>query len=289
MGATEIPLVWLQGGGCSGCSVSLLNSDKPSIGRVLLDSILPGVYLHLLYHPTIMAGQGHAAAEALQEVCGGEGHIVVVEGAVPAEGHFCSVGSTAGEASIREQFLDAAEGAALVVAAGTCASFGGISAADPNPGGYGPLSEVMEEEDVAAPLVNVPGCPPHPDWLTTTLVEFVSAEDPGDVDLDEWSRPRSVYGQLIHENCPRRAYFDEGDFAEEPGDPECLHEVGCKGPITRADCPLREWNSGTNWCIKGGGPCQGCVEPGYPDETTPFYRELPEDALPRIGEEREEK
>ena len=289
MGVTEVPLVWLQAGGCSGCSVSLLNSDVPPIRRVLLDPILPDVHLNLKYHPTIMASQGAEAAGILRDVAAGEGHIVIVEGAIPGDGEFCSIGSADGEVSVRRQFLDLAVGAQLVVAVGTCASFGGISAAEPNPGGYRELSHVMDEEGVDVPLVRVPGCPPHPDWMTTALVEFLSAEGPEDVDLDEWNRPRSVYGQLIHENCPRRSYFDEGDFAAAPGDPECLHEVGCKGPITRADCPLREWNSGTSWCIKGGGPCQGCVEPGYPDETTPFYRELPEDALPRIGEEAEEK
>jgi hydrogenase small subunit len=103
------------------------------------------------------------------------------------------------------------------------------------------------------------------------------------VALDELGRPLAIFGQLIHENCPRRAYFDENKFAEKPGDPECMHELGCKGPITYADCPLREWNSGTSWCVKAGAPCQGCTQPEFIDQTTPLFQKLPEDALPKIG------
>jgi hydrogenase small subunit len=144
----------------------------------------------------------------------------------------------------------------------------------------------MEEHGIETPLLNVPGCPPHPDWISTALLEYLLAGgDAVAVPVDQLLRPLSIYGKLIHENCPRRAYFDEGKFAEKPGDPECLHKVGCKGPITYADCPLREWNNGVNWCIKAGGPCQSCTQPEFIDLSTPIYVELAEDRMPKIGEE----
>jgi hydrogenase small subunit len=102
-------------------------------------------------------------------------------------------------------------------------------------------------------------------------------------DLDEYGRPKAFYGQTIHENCPRRAYYDERKFAKKLSDPGCLYELGCKGPVTYADCPLRLWNNGVNWCIGNGSPCLGCTEPGFPDITSPFYEKMATTAL--SGEE----
>jgi hydrogenase small subunit len=266
--------------------VSLLNSAHPSARNILIDQLLPGVHLSLKYHPTVMAGQGQGAFRVLSELPESD-FVLAMEGSIPQKEGFCAVASADGrEVGIREEFLELAAKASLVLAVGTCSSFGGIPAGAPNPGGYRSAQEVMDAEGVETPLLNVPGCPPHPDWITTTLLEYVLAGgDAARVRVDLLKRPLSIYGQLIHENCPRRAYFDEGKYAEKPGDPECLHEVGCKGPITYADCPLREWNNGLNWCVKAGGPCQGCTQPEFIDQTTPLYVELEEDRLPRIGEE----
>jgi len=102
-------------------------------------------------------------------------------------------------------------------------------------------------------------------------------------ELDELKRPKVFYGNLIHENCPRRAYFDEGKFAKRFGEPGCLNELGCKGPVTHADCPIRLWNHGTSWCIGAGSPCIGCCEPGFPDLVAPFYKKLDDANMPMIG------
>jgi hydrogenase small subunit len=196
------------------------------------------------------------------------------------------VGESGGkEVTMLDEFVELAREAALIISVGTCSSFGGIPAGAPNPGRYRSAAQVAAENGINTPIVNVPGCPPHPDWITTTIGEYLLAGgDASKLAVDALGRPLSIYGKLIHENCPRRAYFDEGKFAEKPGDIECLHEVGCKGPITYADCPLREWNDGTNWCVKAGGPCNGCTQPEYVDAMMPFYQKLPEDALPKIGE-----
>ncbi|MFO8006564.1 MAG: hydrogenase small subunit [Candidatus Brocadiia bacterium] len=285
MASDEVNLVWLQAGGCSGCSVSFLNSARPSARNLLIDQLLPGVHLSLKYHPTVMAGQGQQACQVLEELPQGE-FVLALEGSLPRNEDFCMVGTPdGGEVSILRKFADLAEDAALVLAVGTCASFGGIPAGAPNPGDYASAADVLAAEGIATPVVNVPGCPPHPDWVSATVLEFLARGEPGKVEVDALGRPLIIYGQLIHENCPRRPYFDEGKFAEKPGDPECLHEVGCKGPITYADCPLREWNDGRNWCVKAGGPCQGCTQPEFIDQTTPIYQALEEDQLPKIGED----
>ncbi|MFP4026925.1 MAG: hydrogenase small subunit [Candidatus Brocadiia bacterium] len=283
MPVKEIPVIWLQGGGCSGCTVSLANSKFPSLRNILIDQLLPGAHLNLLYHPTLMAGEGEQAFSVLEEPP--DGYVLAVEGAIPENERFCTIGEKNGEeATMLAKFVELARDASLVLAVGTCSSFGGIPSGHPNPGQYRPAHEIMQKHDIEIPVVNVPGCPPHPDWITTTLSEFMLASGTEGVAVDKWHRPLTIYGQLIHENCPRRAYFDEGKFAETPGDPECLYELGCKGPITYADCPVREWNGGTNWCVGAGGPCNGCTQPEYIDEVTPLYRKLPEDALPKIGQ-----
>jgi hydrogenase small subunit len=283
MASTEVNVVWLQAGGCSGCSVSLLNTARPTVRNLLIDQLLPGTHVSLKYHPTLMAGQGGAAFAILDTVPDGE-FVLALEGALPENESFCTVGERDGhEVSVLEQFCDLAGRAALVLAVGTCSSFGGLPAGRPNPGAFRSASDVLAARGISTPLVNVPGCPPHPDWVSVTLLQYVLGGAAG-VAVDALRRPLAIYGQLIHENCPRRPYFDEGKFAEKPGDPECLHKVGCKGPITYADCPLREWNGGLNWCVKAGAPCQGCTQPEFIDETTPFYQELEEDRLPRIGE-----
>jgi hydrogenase small subunit len=109
---------------------------------------------------------------------------------------------------------------------------------------------------------------------------------PSPDDLDVFLRPKAFYGALIHENCPRRAYFDEGKFAQKFGEEGCLYELGCKGPLTHADCPTRLWNHGTNWCVGCGGLCIGCVEPTFPDLLSPFYERIADEDMPGIGERR---
>jgi hydrogenase small subunit len=94
------------------------------------------------------------------------------------------------------------------------------------------------------------------------------------LEVDNLARPTLIYGKLIHENCPRRADFDKGKFAERLGDAGCLYKLGCRGHYTYADCPLRQWNSGVSWCVKAGSPCLGCVEPEFPDGTSPMYEKI---------------
>lgn len=271
----EYPVVWLQGAGCTSCSVSVLNSVSPTIKNLIIDEVIPGKHINLRFHPTVMAGQGEGAIEALEETQKGGGYLLVVEGAIPSDGAYGAIGEKEGKAvSILSRVESLARNALAVIALGTCASFGGIPAANPNPAQCLSVAQALKSKNIATPVINVPGCPPHPDWFVGTVVSILLWGLPKPEELDELGRPKAFYGKLIHENCPRRAYYDEMKFAKKLSDPGCLYELGCKGPITYADCPLRLWNNGVNWCVNSGGMCIGCVEPGFPDLMSPIYQKM---------------
>jgi hydrogenase small subunit len=172
-----------------------------------------------------------------------------------------------------------AEDALAVVALGSCAAFGGIPAARPNPTECRSVGEILEAKSINTPLVNVPGCAPHPDWFVGTIASILLSGLPKPEDLDEHKRPKAFYGQTIHENCPRRAYYDENKFAKKFGELGCNYELGCRGPITHADCPVRLWNDKVNWCVGCGATCIGCTEPGFFD-IAPLYEKTSLAALP---------
>ncbi len=284
----EIPLVWLAASACTGCSISLLNSASPRIKNILVDQIVPGVHINLRFHQTIMAGAGEQVVKVLEDTAKEKpgGYVLAVDGAIPAAAGamYCAMGERDGKpVSMEERFTELARDAMAILAIGTCSSFGGIPAAAPNPTNCQPLKKILDARGIDKPLVNIPGCPPHPDWIVGTVAGILLNGLPGAGDLDDNLRPLAFYGKLIHENCPRRAYFDEGKFAKKPGDEGCLYELGCKGPITYSDCPLRRWNNGTNWVIGAGAPCNGCTQPEFPDQVAPFYEKLVDVELPTIG------
>jgi hydrogenase small subunit len=286
----EYPVLWLQGGGCSGCSVSLLNAVSPTARNILVDEIVPGKHLNVRFHPTVMAGAGDPAVAELERTRKESkgAYVLVVEGSVPlgANGAYAMIGESEGkEISMHSWVKSLGADALAVIAVGTCAAFGGIPAGSPNPTESVGVRDVFAAEGIKTPLVNVPGCPPHPDWFVGTVASILLQGLPKEEDLDEFLRPKAFYGQLIHENCPRRAYFDEGKFAKKLSDPYCLYELGCKGPVTHADCPTRLWNNGVNWCVGSGAPCIGCVEPTFPDVVAPVYEKITDEALPNIGAE----
>jgi len=284
----ELPVIYLQTAACSGCAVSLLNAASPTIKNVLIDQIIPGVHINLRFHPVIMAAAGELAISAMEDTAREkkDGYVLVVEGAIPSTDGalYGAIGERDGKpVPMGDRVAELARDAMAVIALGTCASFGGISAAAPNPTGCQPVKKFLDSKGIAKPLVNIPGCPPHPDWFTGTVASILLNGLPTAEDLDDFLRPKAFYGKLIHENCPRRAYFDEGKFAKKFGDEGCLYELGCKGPITYSDCPLRRWNNGTNWVIGAGAPCNGCTQPEFPDMTSPFYERLVDVELPTIG------
>ena len=280
----EIPVVWLQGAACTGCVVTLLNSFSPGVARLLLSELAPGKHLSMRFLLPAMGGQGRNAMEVVKDTSVHQkgGYFLVMEGSIQlGDPLFAMMADSDGnEVAISEQAADLARNAAAVVNMGTCASFGGIPAGAPNPTKAVSMPEFMKQKGIRTPHVNIPGCPPHPDWLVGTLVTVATRGlAAAAATLDELGRPNAYYGKLIHETCPRRADFDAARFARKFGDRGCLYELGCKGPATFADCPTRMWNSGTNWCIGAGSPCHGCVEPDFPDRLSPFDRKIDEKRL----------
>jgi hydrogenase small subunit len=168
------------------------------------------------------------------------------------------------------------------VCVGTCSAFGGIPFADPNPTGAWPVTAIVGDK----PIINVSGCPPIPEVITGTLLQFVTT---GKVpDLDEHLRPKVFFGNTIHDRCYRRPFFDEGKFAKSFDDEGarngwCLYELGCKGPTTYNACATLKWNGGTSFPIESGHGCLGCSEPGFWDKGS-FYAAQSAAAWGKAGE-----
>ena len=249
------PVIWLHGQECTGCTESLLRSYHPTLEAILLDVI------SLDYHDTLCIGAGKQALDykhAMMEKNKGK-YVLVTEGGTPMKdgGIYCKVGGKTQVELIRE----AAEGAAAVIAIGSCASWGGIQSADPNPTGAVGTHEVIPGKLV----INIPGCPPSPyNFLSTVLYLLTFGRPP---ELDQQNRPKFAYGRLIHENCERRPHFDAGRFALEFGDEGhrqgfCLYKIGCKGPETYANCPSIGFGDVGfgSWPVGTGHPCFGCTE-----------------------------
>ena len=266
-GLKRHPVLWIQGQGCTGCSVSLLNSVDPSIADVLLKVI------SLQFHPTVMASEGETALENLFGIAKEyKGRFsLAVEGAIPtaADGKYCILGEMHHkELSMVEVVKELAPMAGSVLALGTCAAYGGIPAAEGNVTGATGVSAFFKDNGIKTPVVNIPGCPPHPDWIVGSIAHLLTKGIP---ELDSEGRPTLFFGENIHDNCPRLEKYDEGEMSETLSDPNgCRMDLGCKGPDTYADCYKRKWNGGLNWCVDNS-VCIGCVEPGFPDSSSPFY------------------
>ncbi|MDT8901574.1 hydrogenase small subunit [Anaeroselena agilis] len=263
----RLPVVWLETSDSGDNNIAFMNTTSPYLNRVFTDMI------ELLYSNTFMAAQGEDALALLEAaITRYRGRFtLVVEGAVPtADGGLYSVIAVTrrGPVTALEAVRRLGKAARYVVAAGTCASFGGASAAAPNPTGAVGVSQVL-----GRPVINVSGCPVNPDWLVGTLAHLLLYGEP---ELDEFGRPRLFYGATVHRHCQRRSYFDQKEFAEKLGDKECMFSLGCAGPRTGADCPYRQWINHVSWPVKANTPCIGCTNPDFPDGSSPFFTPLPE-------------
>jgi hydrogenase small subunit len=255
IGASRRPsVIWLHFQDCTGCTESLLHASRPDIADLIFNII------SLDYHETLMAASGYQAEAALrQAVAENSGKfILVVEGSVPTKENGAYM-KLAGQPAL-EVLRDVGSKAGLVVAIGSCASWGGISSADPNPTGALGVDSILTNKAV----VNLPGCPPNPYNFLSLVLEYTAMHRlPA---LDEHHRPKFAYDRLIHEDCPRRGHFDAGRFANVYGDEGhrqgwCLYKLGCKGPVTHAPCSALHFNELPGvWPIGIGAPCAGCTE-----------------------------
>jgi hydrogenase small subunit len=262
-------VVWIQLQECTGCVESVIRTSEPTIGHLVLDMI------SLDFSHTLMAAAGHQAEDVLAKVMKENAgkYILIVTGSVPLkdDGVYLTIAGRTAKSVLEE----AAAGAAGILAVGACAHWGSVQAARPNPTGAVGVSEVIKDK----PVVNIAGCPPIADVVTATVAHFLTFGRLPAVDGD--GRPEFAYGARIHDQCPRRANFDAGQYVEAFDDENarkgwCLYHVGCKGPATFSPCPIFQWNGGTNWPIGAGHPCLGCTERNFWDTMTPFYDRLPD-------------
>jgi hydrogenase small subunit len=271
------PAVWLDGGLCTGCTESTAQSENPDVATIVLD------ILSMNYMETLMWATGESAEEALKTTI--EEHkgkfIMVYEGSVMTgwDGNALRIAGKTGLEQIRE----VAPNAAAIIAVGSCAVDGGWVKAYPNAAGAMGIGEFLQKEGIKTPVINLPTCPVNPVWLVAMVVDVILL---GELEsgailgkLDEFGRPKLIFGQTIHDNCPRRGHFENGEFVYQFGSAEeakgyCLYPLGCKGPQTYTNCPIVRWNNKVNWCVGAGSPCIGCGGFNWVDENTPFLSRM---------------
>lgn len=257
------PVIWFAGATCGGCSIAALDAMNPKIEETLLNLIT----LH--YHINIGAGSGDVLMNQVYKVMKEQKgkYIYVQEGAIPtaANGKFCVIGEIDGrKVTMLEMARELAANANAVVAVGSCPSFGGIPSAAPNPTGVKPLSALVDK-----PVINIPGCPAHPDDVFGTLLYYIKNGLP---ELDKYNRPKLFFGNTIHDKCFLKDEFEKENFAENWGEQgKCYAKLGCLGPSAHCESWKRGWNNNTNWCIKCGSHCIGCTEPNFAKTKAGFY------------------
>lgn len=262
----RLPVIWLEFQDCAGCSEALTRSHDPYLTKLLFNDI------SVDYHETLFAAAGKQAEEnkeKIMEEYAGQ-FVLVVEGSIPTKdsGVYCTIGGR----SALDLLEEAASKAMAIIAVGTCSSFGGLPHAHPNPTGAVGVHELVKDK----PIINVPGCPPIPEVITNTIAHVVLL---GEIpELDALGRPKAFYGQTVHDRCPRRPFYERGQFAESFDDEGakagwCLYKLGCKGPTTYSACATIKWNDGVSFPVQSNHPCLGCTEPDFWDGGG-FYKAL---------------
>jgi hydrogenase small subunit len=294
-GSGAVHVFWLSGMSCDGCTVAAATATTPSLEQLMWGAI-PGVPTVVLHHPMFAEESGDAFMEPFRQAASGSLNapfVVVVEGSIPDDqafqgpGFFSAMGAGGaggGSARMTDWLISLAPRAAACVAIGTCATWGGIPAAAGNITGSMGLMDFLGSEyrsTFGIPVVNVPGCAPIGDNFTETLsglLYYLQGTGPRP-DFDELGRPAWMFEQVVHRHCPKAGYYEEGVFAEEPGDNQCLVEIGCWGPVVQCNIVERGAVNHMGGCMVAGGACIGCTMPGFPDKYSPFYKAPPGSAI----------
>jgi len=284
----KVHMVWLQMAGDSGCAISLLQASNPDLIEAAQELSLSADFWTTLMTPDYDLGwvsAGYTTEDRsqvpLMNAAFGDApvDVLVVEGtpqlgAPPggSPGDYCTIGEYDGKVVNAYELLQKlAAKATYILAIGQCSAFGGVPAAKGNVTGAVPVTEALNTAGVTAknPVINMPGCPAHPDWTLITLASVLQGYNP---DLDELGRPRAFFSHYIHDTCPRRGAYDRGEMAKVFDDPVgCLWDLGCKGPITQSACAETKWNGGTGFCTQAGPMCWGCMHPSFPDPPTSSF------------------
>ena len=273
-------LLWLQSGGCGGCSMSLLNAESPT-----LYDALEAAGIELLWHPSLSEQCGEGLLQLLEDIESGKQHldILCLEGSVLRgpnnTGMFHRLGGS--ERSMMHWLQSISARASTTVAVGSCAAFGGITASGTNPSDACGLQYEGDQSGgllgsewtspSGLPVINIAGCPTHPNWVLDAITR-IAQQDFDTQDLDTLARPRQYTDHLVHHGCPRNEYYEYKASAEAPGHLGCMMEhQGCLGTQARADCNTRLWN-GEGSCLRGGYACINCTAPDFEKPLGSFSR-----------------
>ena len=268
---SRLPIVWLHFAECTGCTESFLRTAEPTVDSLILDS------LSLEYHETLMAAAGYQAEENLTRAMADfpGTYICVIEGALPTGlgGRYLTLGPE-GKTGL-ERAAEVTAQAAATLCIGSCASFGNVQAAAPNPTDARGVRDAL-----GIRTVNIAGCPPSPHNFVVTLLEYVTTGQwPA---LDSRGRPHGLYRRPVHAQCERKSHYAKEQFVLAWGDEGarqgwCLYKMGCKGTITHGNCSEIGFNDGLSWPVRAGHGCIGCTEPRFWDDMAPLEQPLVDD------------
>jgi NiFe hydrogenase small subunit HydA len=268
-----VNLLWMHGGACNGNTQSFLNAEEPTVIDLVTD-----FGINLLYHHSLSMEFGEQVRRLYEQILNDEIplDIFVLEGTViqgpNGTGHYDMLM----DRPKKDWIWDFAHKAQYVVAIGDCACWGGIPATKPNPSESIGLQYMKEERGgflgtqfrskAGLPVINIPGCPSHPDWVTQILVAIATGRVE-DVVLDDLQRPQTFFKTFTQTGCTRVQYFEWKESVEEFGQGTrkgCLfYEQGCRGPMTHSPCNRILWNRQSSK-TRAGMPCIGCTEPQFP-------------------------
>jgi hydrogenase small subunit len=286
----EIDILWLTAGlGCDGDTIAMTAATQPSI-EDLVRGAYPWIPKVHFYNPFLEYENGDDFVKHFRDAADGKGlpFIFVMEGSIPneknkAEGYWASFGTdeATGQPIITCDWIDQlAPKAWAVLAAGTCATYGGIHAMEGNPTGAMGLPDYLGwnwKSKAEIPIVCVPGCPVQPDNFMEVLLYLLTmaAARAPMIPLDEALRPTWLFGSTVHEGCDRGGYYEQAQFAEKYGEATCIVKLGCWGPVVNCNVGKRGWMGGIGGCPNIGGICIGCTMPGFPDKFMPFMNQPP--------------
>ena len=246
-------VIWLQGSGCTGCTVSFLNRISSTAPKTAAEVLTNSI--NLIYHPNLMSVAGQSAAAIAEQAAEKGGYVLAVEGGIPTAfgGGACLAWSYNGaDVTFADAVARLSSRAIATISIGTCSAFGGIPAADPDTG----VKSVSAF--TGKPSINIAGCPPHPDWIVWTISQLLMNKP---IALDSYGRPVYLFQSTIHDQCKRNASTKATTYAQQG---RCLANLGCKGSLTHGNCPTLKWNNGVNWCVDANALCIGCTNPDFP-------------------------
>jgi|TARA_B100000315_G_scaffold254068_1_gene294312 hydrogenase small subunit len=291
----EVHAFWLAGMSCDGCSIAAVGAQNPTVEQ-LLRATIPGLPKIVLHHPVLAVTAGEEFIQAYHTARDGNlgaPYVVIYEGSVADEtiaerygGYWSAMGMEQGSNGFKKPIPTArwlselSDGAAAVIALGTCATWGGIPAASGNVTNSMSVMDFLGKDYLSAlglPPINIPGCAPLGDNITETITAvlmFLAGVGPLP-EFDGLGRPAWLFKDTVHRGCVRAGSYEEGIFAEKYGDRECLVELGCWGPVVQCNMVSRGAIGHNGGCMNTGGICIGCTMPGFPDNFAPFYKTPP--------------